>query len=78
MSPEEYDAWYQTPRGSWIGETEYRFLTRLLAPAPGESLLDVGCGTGYFTRRFARFVERILPGWAPWAGFLLAAGDVMP
>ncbi len=54
MTAERYDAWYQTSRGGWIGETEYRLLTRLLAPAPGESLLDVGCGTGYFTRRFAR------------------------
>jgi SAM-dependent methyltransferase len=54
MSPEDYDAWYQTPRGRWIGETEYRLLEELLAPAPGESLLDVGCGTGYFTRQFAR------------------------
>jgi ubiquinone/menaquinone biosynthesis C-methylase UbiE len=54
MTPEEYDAWYRTPRGAWIGETEVRLLTRLLAPAPGETMLDVGCGTGYFTRAFAR------------------------
>ena len=54
MTAEEYDAWYRTPRGGWIGEAEYRLLHRLLAPAPGASLLDVGCGTGYFTRRFAR------------------------
>ncbi len=53
MTPEQYDAWYRTPRGSWIGETEYRILRRLVAPAPGASILDVGCGTGYFTRRFA-------------------------
>ena len=53
MTAEEYDDWYRTARGNWIGETEYRLLTRLLAPAPGASLLDVGCGTGYFTRRFA-------------------------
>ncbi len=53
MDPNEYDDWYKTPRGSWIAETEYRLLHKLLAPAPGESLLDVGCGTGYFTRRFA-------------------------
>jgi ubiquinone/menaquinone biosynthesis C-methylase UbiE len=48
-----YDAWYHTPRGSWIGDIEYRLLERMLAPIPDATLLDVGCGTGYFTRRFA-------------------------
>lgn len=54
MTPEDYDAWYRSPRGKWIGATEYRLLTNLLGPMPGESLLDIGCGTGYFTRRFAQ------------------------
>lgn len=53
MSPEEYDAWYCTPKGSWIGETEYRLLKELLEPPTGASMIDVGCGTGYFTRCFA-------------------------
>ena len=56
-----YEAWYHTPRGAWIGETEYALARRKLAAIPGETLLDVGCGTGWFTRRFA-------------AGGLLATG----
>lgn len=23
MTPEQYDAWYDTPRGRWIGELEW-------------------------------------------------------
>jgi SAM-dependent methyltransferase len=53
MQPEQYEAWYATQRGAWIGEEEYRLLASLLAPNPSETLLDIGCGTGYFTRRFA-------------------------
>jgi SAM-dependent methyltransferase len=54
MTPAGYDAWYDTPRGRWVGETEFRLLHRLLAPQAGETILDVGCGTGWFTRRFAQ------------------------
>jgi ubiquinone/menaquinone biosynthesis C-methylase UbiE len=53
MNPAGYDAWYDTPRGRWIGETEYRLAARALAGRAGDSLLDVGCGTGWFTRRAA-------------------------
>ncbi|MAT66038.1 MAG: methyltransferase type 11 [Gammaproteobacteria bacterium] len=56
MSPEpaEYEAWYHTPRGRWIAGREAALLLRLLRPQPGASLLDAGCGTGHFSRRFAR------------------------
>jgi len=53
MNPADYEAWYDTPRGRWIGETEYRLAAQSLAGEPGDSLLDVGCGTGWFTRRAA-------------------------
>lgn len=48
-----YEAWYTTPRGRWIAAREFRLLQRLLAPRAGASLLDAGCGTGHFSRRFA-------------------------
>lgn len=52
--PSNYDAWYDTPRGAWIGDTEFQLLHANLRPEPGASVLDAGCGTGYFTRRLAR------------------------
>lgn len=53
MDPAAYDAWYATRRGHWIAEREFALLIRLMGPEDGASLLDVGCGTGHFSRRFA-------------------------
>ncbi|MEN8108618.1 MAG: class I SAM-dependent methyltransferase [Pseudomonadota bacterium] len=53
-APEAYESWYHTPRGHWIGDREFILLQNLLRTEAGASLLDVGCGTGYFSRRFAR------------------------
>ena len=53
MDAAEYHRWYETARGRWIGEIEFRLIRCLLDPKPAESLLDVGCGTGYFTHLFA-------------------------
>ncbi len=72
VNPADYDAWYDTPRGRWIGETEYALAARMLKAQPGDSLLDVGCGTGWFTRRAATdgLVATGLdpnPGWLDYA-----------
>jgi SAM-dependent methyltransferase len=46
-----YEAWYETPAGQWADELEKAVLGWLLQgfPRPG-SALEVGCGTGHFSR----------------------------
>ncbi len=54
MDSQQYDHWYHTRRGRWIGHCETQLLLGALKPGPEESLLDVGCGTGFFTRQMSR------------------------
>lgn len=44
-----YEAWYETPLGAFAIAEEERALRSLLPP--GESLLEVGAGTGYWLKR---------------------------
>lgn len=52
ITPAEYDNWYRTPRGQWISDQEFALMMKLLRPTVGSTLLDVGCGSGHFSRRF--------------------------
>jgi SAM-dependent methyltransferase len=74
LDAQDYEAWYHTRRGRWIGDTEFDLLKRLLRPEMGESVLDVGCGTGYFTRRFAAESRVRIVGIDPNLGWLQFAG----
>jgi ubiquinone/menaquinone biosynthesis C-methylase UbiE len=49
--PEKYDQWFTTPIGSLVRKYESELILNLLNPAPGEIILDAGCGTGVFTRK---------------------------
>lgn len=61
----DYDAWYETPRGRWIGGVEYALLKAMLRPEKDAPLIDIGCGTGYFTRRLARDMSGRIVGIDP-------------
>ncbi|MGZ3649412.1 MAG: class I SAM-dependent methyltransferase, partial [Syntrophales bacterium] len=47
--PEKYDRWFTTPIGSLVRKYENELILDFLNPAPGETILDAGCGTGVFT-----------------------------
>lgn len=42
-----YDQWFQTPGGRYADRMEQELFLRLVRPRPGQSLLEVGCGTGH-------------------------------
>jgi SAM-dependent methyltransferase len=62
MDAAAYDRWYETPRGRWVGQREAALVIDDLQPRRGDSLLDVGCGTGYFTRALAAAVDGPVAG----------------
>jgi SAM-dependent methyltransferase len=41
-----YAAWVSRRRNQWVADSEYDLMINLLKPSPGESVLNIGCGTG--------------------------------
>jgi SAM-dependent methyltransferase len=48
-----YEGWYATPRGRRASEAETRLLAALIEPFRARTVLEIGCGTGHFTRWLA-------------------------
>ena len=49
--PEDYDSWYKKEPGKTIDLIETDCILSLLFPVEGSRILDVGCGTGNFTKK---------------------------
>ncbi|MBI2494347.1 MAG: class I SAM-dependent methyltransferase [Candidatus Rokubacteria bacterium] len=59
--PAGYEAWYATPRGRRADRAERALLERLLTRfATAQSALEVGCGTGHFTRWLRGRLPRVV------------------
>ncbi|GLV47626.1 methyltransferase [Thermus sp. LT1-2-5] len=83
---EAYEAWYETPLGAFVIAEEERALRGLLPP--GESLLEVGAGTGYWLRRLpyprkvgvepSAAMRRVGEGRSPGVEWVAAYGEALP
>jgi SAM-dependent methyltransferase len=48
----EYERWYETGFGRRADLSEKKLIEEFLRPLPRRRLLEIGCGTGHFTRWF--------------------------
>ena len=44
-----YDKWYESPEGRQADKLEKDLFLKVVNPKKGETLLDIGCGTGHFS-----------------------------
>jgi len=54
-----YEGWFETPAGKAVDEAETRLILSMLPGGNGSTFLDVGCGTGHFSRVIASHGYRV-------------------
>ena len=47
-----YEKWLNDPKNRFAVDLEQRLILKALKPARGESILDIGCGTGSFLQTY--------------------------
>lgn len=55
-----YDAWYETERGQAIWRLEAECALSLYRPQPGDLVIDIGCGSGIFSRLWLELGARLV------------------
>ena len=54
-----YDRWYESPEGKYVDTQENELFLRLMKPQKGQTILEVGCGTGHNILFFQRLGLRV-------------------
>ena len=60
--PVGYETWFETSLGALVGDLERVVLQRSLGGMTGGIVVDVGAGTGHFTRLLARSCHVVAVG----------------
>jgi ubiquinone/menaquinone biosynthesis C-methylase UbiE len=56
LSANKYDSWYESAKGRMYDRLEKKAISRYLpTSAKGEKLLEIGCGTGHWSRFFSEY-----------------------
>jgi ubiquinone/menaquinone biosynthesis C-methylase UbiE len=74
---QSYEGWFATRLGAFVDRLEKALILALLRPKPGEVILEVGSGTGYYLREVARSGARCV-GIEPSAEMLSVAVSRAP
>ncbi len=56
---EDYDSWYETPKGKLVHQIEREVVYEYLKPTPGMDILDIGCGTGIYCLELAQLGAKV-------------------
>lgn len=55
-----YDRWYESPEGKYIDAQENELFLRLIKPEKGQTIFEIGCGTGHNIAFFQRLGLKVV------------------